>query len=105
MHRPSTEFHPLDDDDDDDGWRYEPDEYAPRTAVGRFLGAGPPLLLLAGVLLLAVSAVVGLREITALGIMVLLLAGALFLGAPLIAVFRSQINERRTDSRHGPDGR
>jgi hypothetical protein len=107
LHQPSTEFHPIHDadEDDDDSWRYEPDEYDPRTAIGRFLGAGPPILLLVGVVVFAVSLVVGLRELMALAVALLLLAGALFIGAPLVAVTRSQAAEDRSRSRRDTGGR
>ncbi len=107
LHQPSTDFRPIHDadEDDDDRWRYEPDEYDPDTAVGRLLGAGPPLLLLLGVVVFAVSLVVGMRELMAFAIALLLLAGLLFIGAPLVAVFRSQINEQRHDSRRGRGSR
>ena len=107
VHRPSTEFRPYfdEDEDDDDSWRYEPDEFDPATSVGRFLGAGPPLLLLAGFGLLAVSLVVGFRPLAAVAVACLLLAAVLFLGAPLAAVLKSQIHEQRRSSQRRPGGR
>ena len=107
IRRPSTEFRPLldEDEDDDDSWRYEPDEYDPRTGLGRGLTVGPPLLVLAGFGLLAVSLIVGLRALAALALACLLLAAVLFLGAPLVALFKSQIHENRPRGRgSGHDG-
>ena len=103
VHRPSTDFTPIHehDEDDDDSWRYEPDEYDPRTALGRLLTMGPPLLVVVGLGLLAVSLVVGLRPLAAAALACLLLAGVLFVGAPMVAVFKSQINEHD----RGPGGR
>lgn len=104
IRRPSTTFRPLhdEDEDDDDSWRYEPDEYDPRTGLGRGLTLGPPLLVFAGFGLLAVSLIVGLRALAALAVACLLLAGVLFLGAPVVALFKSQIHENRPQ-RRGPD--
>jgi hypothetical protein len=96
-HRPSTEFTPYHefDEDDDDSWRYEPDEFDPDTAVGRVFGATPPLLLLVGLGLLGVSLVVGFAPLTALAVACVALAVVLFIGAPMVAVFKSQIHEER----------
>lgn len=104
---PSSEFRPhrADDEDDDDSWRYEPDPYDPRTALGRGLSVGPPLLVFAGLGLLAVSMIVGLRAVAAIGVACLLLAGVLFLGAPMVAMFKSQIHENRPPGRPGEHGR
>lgn len=98
---PSTDFRPRfdHDEDDDDSWRYEPDEYDPRTGLGRWLSVGPPLLVVAGLALLAASLVIGLRALAAAALLCLLLAAVLFLGAPMVAVFKSQIHEGRP-----PDG-
>jgi hypothetical protein len=96
-HQPSTEFRPRFevDEDDDDTWRYEPDEFDPDTALGRLLGAGPPLLLVVGLGLLAVSLVVQQRELTAAAFACLLFAGVLFISAPLVAVLKSRSTEQR----------
>jgi hypothetical protein len=97
VQQPSTDFRPLfdDDEDDDDSWRYEPDEYDPRTGLGRWLAVGPPLLVVAGLALLAASLVIGLRALAAVALACLLLAGVMFLGAPMVALFKSQIHEGR----------
>ena len=101
-HRPSTEVTPYHefDEDDDDSWRYEPDEFDPDPAVGRVFGMGPPLLLLVGLGLLGVSLVVGFAPLTALAVACVALAVVLFVGAPMVAVFKSQIHEERR--RRGP---
>jgi hypothetical protein len=103
-HQPSTEFTPYhdEDEDDDDSWRYEPDEFDPATSVGRVLGAGPPLLLLGGMALLGVSLVVGFAPLTALGLACVVFAVLMFIGAPMVAVFKSQIHEDRRRGGPGP---
>ena len=106
--RPSSEFRPYyeHDEDDDDAWRYEPDEFDPDTAVGRVVGMGPPLLLLVGLGLLGASLVVGFAPFTAVAVACVLLAVVFFIGAPMVAVFKSQIHEeRRRPNRGGGPGR
>ena len=104
---PSSEFRPYhdDDEDDDDSWRYEPDPYDPDTALGKLLSVGPPLLLLAGFGLMAVSLVLSQTWAVALAISCILLALLLFVAAPLIAATRSQSVERQRSARATDVGR
>jgi len=92
--RSFTPHHPDDPDTSDaDDWRHEPDPYDPRTAVGRVLGAGPPLLFVAGLVLLAASTVTGIRTLFAVALAMMILAAFAFVGVPIIAVARSKAND------------
>lgn len=96
VNRPSRDFTPLyaDDEDDDDRWRYEPDEYDPRTGLGRTLAIAPAGLVALGFGLLAVGLVVH-RSLVAAGAAVLALGVVSFLLVPMVALFRSQQHEGR----------
>ena len=99
--QPSTEFRPYfaEDEDDDDDWRYEPDEIDPTTVPPRALLMAPPALLAIGVVLLAVSLPLGSRPLTVFGVMALGCAVMLFIGTPVVAMFRSQSAEERVRRR------
>ncbi|MGB6058440.1 MAG: J domain-containing protein [Microthrixaceae bacterium] len=100
--RPSSEFTPFssyDDDDDDDSWRYEPDAGDPATVPSKVLLAAPAFAFLGGVALLAVSAPTGIRAFTATGLILLILSALLFVGAPVVALFKSQIVEQQASRR------
>lgn len=101
--RPSTDFTPYFevDEDDDDAWRYEPDEFDPATAVGRWLQMAPVVLGVAGLVLLVLAVMLGGRVLLAVGAAALVLSGLLFVGAPVVAMFKSQLHEGRTSDRHG----
>ncbi len=96
--RPSRSFTPLEaddpDEDPDDDWRHRNDPYDERTAVGRVLGAGPPLLFVAGLVLLAAAAMTGIRALLAAAFAALLVALLAFVGVPIVAVARSKANDR-----------
>lgn len=96
--RPSSEFTPYFevDEDDDDDWRYEPDEFDPATAVGRWLQMAPVVLGLAGVATLVLALMLGGRVLLAVGAAALVLSGILFVGAPVVAMFKSQLHEGRS---------
>ena len=95
--RPSSEFTPYweHDEDDDDSWRYEPDEVNPDTVPPKLLLAAPAASFLLGIGLLAASAPTGIRTFTVAGLVLLVLSGLLFIGAPVVALFKSQITEDR----------
>ncbi|MFM7065066.1 MAG: J domain-containing protein [Actinomycetes bacterium] len=95
--RPSTEFTPYFevDEDDDDSWRFEPDEYDPRTAIGRGLSVAPVLCGALGAAALVGAAMLNLRQLVAVGVGLLVLSGLLFVGAPVVAMFKSQHHENR----------
>jgi len=97
VNRPEHDFRPYRefDVDDDDAWRYEPDPGNPATNPGRFLTMLPPLLVLAGLGGLAVGLTTQIRPFIALAVLSLLLAAVLFLGAPLVALFKSREHENR----------
>ena len=103
IRQPSSEFRPYFpvDEDDDDDWRYEPDEGDPATVPPRFMLMAPPALLILGVALLALSLV--LEEsggpLVAFGVMSLGFAVLLFIGTPVLAMFRSQSAEDRAERR------
>jgi hypothetical protein len=97
VNRPENDFRPYRefDVDDDDQWRFEPDPGNPATNPGRFLTMLPPLLVLAGLGGLAVGLTTQVRAFIALAVLSLLLAAVLFLGAPLVALFKSREHENR----------
>ena len=99
---PKTEFVPKfgTDEDDDDSWRFEPDEGDPATAPPRALLIAPPALFVLGVVLVVVSLTTGIDALTALGLGCLGFSALCFVGAPVVAMFRSQIVEERSRSRH-----
>ena len=102
IHRPSSAFTPYfdEDEDDDDSWRFEPDEGDPATAPPRALLIAPPALFVVGVVLIVVSLTTGIDALTALGLGCLGFSALCFVGAPVVAMFRSQIVEERSRSRH-----
>jgi hypothetical protein len=99
--RPSSDFTPYweHDEDDDDSWRYEPDEVNPDTVPPKLLLAAPAASFLLGIGLLAASAPTGIRTFTVAGLVLLVLSGLLFVGAPVVALFKSQITEDRQQRR------
>jgi hypothetical protein len=101
IRRPSSEFRPFHevDEDDDDAWRYEPDEGDPASAPPRALLMAPPTVGAIGLLLLFVSLPARVPALTAVGVMCLVAAALLFVGAPVVALFRSQITEERARRR------
>jgi curved DNA-binding protein CbpA len=101
LNRPSSTFRPYFDvdEDDDDSWRYEPDAPA-GGAAGRALTVVPAALLAVGFGALVVGLVAGVRPLAALAVVCFLLAGLLFLTAPLLAMFTSRTAEAaRADAR------
>lgn len=108
--RPSSAFTPYsqNDEDDDDSWRYEPDVGDPATIPPKLLLAAPAFTFVAGIAMLAISAPTGIRAFTALGLISLILSALLFVGAPVVALFKSQIVEqqagRRKSSRRASNG-
>jgi hypothetical protein len=95
--RPSTEFTPFFevDEDDDDSWRFEPDEYDPRTAIGRGLSVAPVLSGLLGFFAVVGAVMLNVRSLWAVGVGLFVLSGLLFVGAPVVAMFKSQLHENR----------
>jgi hypothetical protein len=101
IERPSTAFSPYweHDEDDDDTWRYEPDEINPDTVPPRVLLAAPAATFVLGIGLLAASAPTGIRSFMAVGLISLVSSALLFVGAPVVALFKSQITEERSRRR------
>lgn len=102
--RPSTTFVPRrpdvpDDPDEDDDWRYEPDEQDPATVPPRLLLMAPPAAFAGGIGLLVLGLVTSIRTFAALGLICLLASALLFVGAPVVALFRSQMQEERVRRR------
>lgn len=102
--RPSTHFAPHrpdtpEDPDEDDSWRYEPDRGDPATVPPRTLLAAPPAAFALGIAAMVLSIPTGLRWLTAVGLILMLLSALLFVGAPVVALFRSQIGEERARRR------
>lgn len=97
---PSRDFTPFhaEDEDDDDTWRYEPDEYDPRTGIGRWLSTGGPLLVLAGLGVLALALIMGGRVLLVGGFVLLVGAVVAFVGTPILAMAKGQDNERRVEA-------
>ncbi|HTO01984.1 MAG TPA: DnaJ domain-containing protein, partial [Microthrixaceae bacterium] len=100
--RPSSDFTPysVTDEDDDDSWRYEPDVGDPATVPPKILLAAPAFLFMAGIGLLAASAPTEIRALTALGAIALILSALLFVGAPVVALFKSQLAEQQAERRN-----
>ena len=98
--RPSTEFTPYFevDEDDDDSWRFEPDEYDPRTAIGRGLSIAPVLFGLLGFFALIGAVMLNIRSLWAVAVGLFVLSGLLFVGAPVVAMFKSQLHENQPPS-------
>lgn len=101
---PSSSFTPYrpdtaEDPDEDYAWRYEPDRGDPSTVPPRLLLAAPPAALALGLTLMVLSIPTGIRALTAAGLVCLFLAALLFVGAPVVALFRSQISEERARRR------
>lgn len=101
IERPSSEFRPYfaDDEDDDDSWRYEPDDGVPETAPPTAMLVAAPGLLAVGLGLLALSLPTGARPLMVAGVVCLGLAAMLFVGTPVVAMFRSQMAEERASRR------
>lgn len=99
--QPSSAFRPYFpvDEDDDDAWRYEPDEGDPSTVPPRALLMAAPALAAAGLALVAISLPTGIRALMVFGLMALGLSVLLFIGTPVIAMFRSQSAEERASRR------
>jgi hypothetical protein len=99
--QPSAAFRPYFpvDEDDDDSWRYEPDEGDPATVPPKALLVAPPALLAIGLGLVAFSLPSGIRALLVLGVMCLGAAAVLFIGTPVVAMFRSQSAEERASRR------
>ena len=102
IHRPSSVFTPYfdDDEDDDDSWRYEPDEGDPATVPPRSLLIAPPALFVLGVVLVVVSLSTGIDALTAVGLIALAFSALCFVGAPVVAMFRSQMVEDPAGALH-----
>ncbi len=100
--RPSSQFTPYfaEDEDDDDSWRYEPDAFDPRTSVSRWLTFRPGVLGGLGMVLLVGALMVNVRALLAVAVACFIGSGLLFLGAPVVAMFKSQINENQASGRH-----
>lgn len=102
--RPDTTFRPYrpdtpEDPDEDDAWRYEPDHGDPDSVPPKLLLAAPPALLALGLVLLVISVPLGGRVLVAVGFVCLLGAALLFVGAPVVALFRSRATEERARRR------
>lgn len=109
INRPSRRFVPVDDssgDADEHSWRDRPDEYDPRTALGRFLAVAPAAFVAAGLACAALGLVMGARPLAALALTFLLLGGLLFVAAPVVALARSAAAdpEGRRRAPPGPSG-
>lgn len=94
-YRPDT----PEDPDEDDSWRFEPDEGDPATVPPQALLAAPPMLFLAGLVSLVLSVVLGQRAWSAVGVILMFASALLFVGAPLVALFRSRLVEDRAARR------
>ena len=101
IRRPSSHFVPIhdEDEDDDDSWRYEPDEGDPASAPPQPLLAAPPLVFAAGFVVLAVGLVASIDLLVAIGLIGFAASLLLFLGAPVVALFRSRSTEERASRR------
>ncbi len=103
---PSEDFEPSrpdtpEDPDEDESWRFEPDRGDPDSVPPKVLLAAPPALLALGIALLVLSVPLGGRWLVAVGFICLLGAALLFVGAPVVALFKSQVAEERARRRRG----
>lgn len=106
IHRPSTEFRPRHNGPDpSDEWRYRPDALDPATAPARWLLAAPVLSFVFGVGFLIISIPTAIRAFTALGLICLFVAALLFVGAPVVAMFKSRNAELRVQRQRARPGR
>ncbi len=98
---PSSEFRPYfeHDEDDDDSWRYEPDEGDPATAPPRLLLVAPPMLLGMSVFLLVAGLTLDAPGVVAAALIGALFSLLLFVGAPVVVLFRSRSAEERAARR------
>lgn len=96
-HRPDT----AEDPDEDDSWRFEPDEGDPASVPPKVLLAAPPALFVLGTALLVLAVPLGGRWLVAAGFVCLLGSALCFVGAPVVALFRSQLTEERARRRRG----
>ena len=101
IRQPSTAFRPYfpEDEDDDDSWRYEPDEGDPDSVPPRALLIAPPALLAFGLAVAVISLPLGSNALLALGAIAMVLGALLFVGTPVVAMFRSQATEQRASRR------
>ncbi len=96
IHRPSSEFTPkYSGPDPDEVWRYGPDEVDPTTVPARLLLAAPVVCFVVGLGLLILSVPTAIRAFTAIGLICLFASAMLFVGVPVVAMFKSRSAEQR----------
>lgn len=98
--RPEDSFTPYDTGPDpDEEWRLQPDTVNDATVPPRLLLAAPPLFLVTGVAVIVLRLVIGGDVLMAIGMIFLFMSALLFVGAPLVAMARSQNEELRARRR------
>lgn len=100
INRPRSGFTPHDPDaDTSDTWRYTGDTINDATVPPKLLLAAPPLLFVVGTAFVLLWLVIGIDALMAIGAMLLFFSLLLFVGAPLVAMARSQNEEIRARRR------
>lgn len=100
INRPKGVFTPYDSGPDPtEGWRHSADSVNDATVPPRLLLAAPPLLFVVGAALVIAWLVIGVDALLAAGSMALFFSFLFFVGAPLVAMARSQNEEVRARRR------
>jgi hypothetical protein len=76
----------------------------PATVPPKVLLAAPAASFVTGIALLAFSAPTGIRALLAGGVILLILSAFLFVGTPIVAMFKSQMVEERARRARTADG-
>ena len=100
INRPEDSFTPYDTGPDPtESWRYASDKVNDATVPPKLLLAAPPLSFVGGSALIVINLVVGRDELLAAGVILLFASALLFIGAPLVAMAKSQNEEARARKR------
>lgn len=100
INRPDDSFTPYDTDPDPtEEWRFRHDTINDATVPPKLLLAAPPLFLITGVALIVLRLVIGGDALMAIGMIFLFMSALLFVGAPLVAMARSQNEELKAQRR------
>lgn len=100
INRPRDTFRPYDTDPDPtERWRHTDDAVNDATVPPRLLLAAPPLLLVLGIMSVVGWLIIGADVLMAAAMMLLFFSFLLFVGAPLVAMARSQNEEIRARRR------
>lgn len=100
VNRPKASFTAYETGPDpSEAMRYSKDAINAATVPPKVLLAAPVLFFVLGLASVVISLPTGIRSLTATGLVFLFLSGLLFIGAPLVAMFKSQNEEQRAQQR------